>query len=910
MESTMAAEEFEDAQVYFEGQKRKAAGASDAGAAAEKALQKTEKLFPGFAAALERYESAMRERIDEIELLPILRKDGASNGWYSGPEAVYGEWPAYKRRLMQRTPAAVESVDDTTNRILTRCADPSSSSSLRGDKRKGLVIGFVQSGKTANYAGLIAKAVDAGYRIVIVLAGMHTNLRRQTQVRLETDLGMDVSAGEDRAIAWHELTGPDSDIGAGVRTGFLNMKHNVAVMVVKKHERRLANVAAFLHEINERNPGFLLDRPVLIIDDESDQATPNTESAKNTISTINKRIRAIWHEVQAGTYVAYTATPFANVFIDPSDEEDFYPEDFVVALPQPEGYLGAERFFDTSSEGEGPRDAIYELAREVPDSEASVLTTTAKEISSFEPEVTDSLRDALRWFIIATAVRRVRTGRHQHSSMLLHTSHLVAVHRELAEMIKSELQGMRASLAREIAEYKDLYQREISAASSLADGQPTPEWNEIEGQLATVLADCTVKIDNGRSDDRLSYPDDEPQTVIAVGGGTLSRGLTLEGLVVSYFLRTSNAYDTLLQMGRWFGFRPGYADLVRVWVGPGLIDDYAHLARVERELRDEVAILASEGRTPRELALRILAHPGRLEITSPKKMEFATLAKVGLGGTRRQTIYLDRSAAGALGAQAAVSGLVERLRARGAAPLTFVGRRAHHSPVLFEGVSNQELLAFLGEYWVSPNEKWLQIDNMRPWLETHGADLSWNVVLASNSGSSTVIELGGIELGTVSRTPLMPEHWSPERLGRVELPEGSDVVNIRALMAGGDQLLDLRILESNGRFAPVDSARLDGVRDRDTAAVRAARSVLAPEQGLLVIYPVDAGSVPGPDSPARCPMGGTEHLIGIGLVFPSVQDEPPGEYFAVEVQPELVPDEEPFDVIDDERDHDGGPSDG
>src|SRR5699024_7641296 len=177
--------------------------------------------------------------------------------------------------------------------------------------------------------------------------------------------------------------------------------------------------------------------------------------------------------------------------------------------------------------------------------------------------------------------------------------------------------------------FKSVFDEEIDNAAPLRGGQSVPKWDQLWPVAAEILANVVVKIDNGRSDDRLIYIPGKPQTVIAVGGGTLSRGLTLEGLVVSYFLRSSNTYDTLLQMGRWFGFRPGYADLVRVWMGPGLLDEYAHLASVERQLRDEVEEMEKEGRTPREFAIKVRSHPGRLEITGKNKMTAAQLVRAG-----------------------------------------------------------------------------------------------------------------------------------------------------------------------------------------------------------------------------------------------------------------------------------------
>ncbi len=245
-----------------------------------------------------------------------------------------GKWPDYRSRLESSLPErAVRDIHESTERILDRVANPKAV----GDRRKGLVIGYVQSGKTANFTGgVISKAVDEGYRIVIILAGMYTNLRVQTQIRLDKDLELD--RVDDRAgLTWYKLTSRNADIGTENSPSTLSGASNVAVIVVKKHEKRLTNVTEFLKSIPDDT---LKRRPVLIIDDESDQATPNTLGSKELVSTINRRIRDLWAEVPTGTYVAYTATPFANVFIDPSDDGDLYPDDFISVLPQAAGIHG------------------------------------------------------------------------------------------------------------------------------------------------------------------------------------------------------------------------------------------------------------------------------------------------------------------------------------------------------------------------------------------------------------------------------------------------------------------------------------------------------------------------------------------------------------------------------------------
>ena len=435
-------------------------------------------------------------------------------------------------------------------------------------------MGSVQSGKTANYAGVIAKAIDARYRIIIVLSGIHSNLRQQTQIRLESDLRVEDSLRHGR-LAYSKLTGEqtasgqDMDIPDSRSAGSVLSNPDIVVfMVVKKNSARLRRVAEFLQGIPKSRRA---ERPVLLIDDESDQATPNSASGRQRISAINKRVRDIWGEIVTGTYIGYTATPFANIFINPRDAKDLYPEDFCYALPRPSDYMGASTFFDLekqdSVDGGTPEQMISRLSIELSEAESAVLVPKGRDLSSYAPTMTPGLQESIAWFLLSTAVRRIREGRSRHSSMLVHTSHRVPAHDALQAVVEEYLGELRESFPDRETEFRKLFEREIDRASDLRSGERVPEWREIWTKVGDVLAETAVKVDNGQSKDRLNYPDDDAQTIIAIGGGTLSRGLTLEGLISSFFLRTSSTYDTLLQMGRWFGFRPGYADLARVWVG-------------------------------------------------------------------------------------------------------------------------------------------------------------------------------------------------------------------------------------------------------------------------------------------------------------------------------------------------------
>lgn len=898
--------EFEPALAAFEAMMKFRLGDENQAAARRDVIARTSMMFPGFEASLAQYEAERREGVEKIVIDGgVLRRDGGKKQWYGGSLASHGAWPEYRERLEAGglPQKAISAIDDSTERILSLSANPKTP----GDKRKGLVIGYVQSGKTANFTGLIAKAVDAGYRIVIVLAGLYSNLRVQTQLRLQADLAVD-DVRDSSGIAWYRLTSATADIGRDNSPGLFNSTANVAVLVVKKHEMRLSNVQTFLESVPAET---LKKRGVLIIDDESDQATPNTLGRKGLVSTINQRIRDIWKAVPTGTYVAYTATPFANVFIDPSDEHDLYPDDFITVLPKPDLYMGSELFFDVKQDADDAGDEpIRQLSHEVPEHEAQVFTPKPKAVGEFAPHMTPTLDSAIRWFILATAIREIRTGQAKNSSMLVHTSQRVAVHQLTKDVITRFINELSFDAESQESAFKAVFDVERDRATSLRDGEPMPSWDEIWTLAQSVLQSTFVKIDNGESTDRLVYTPGEPQTVIAVGGGTLSRGLTLEGLVVSYFLRSSNSYDTLLQMGRWFGFRPGYRDLVRVWMGPGLEDDYGHLARVESQLRDEVRIMEGEGKTPREFAVKVRSHPGRLEITSAGKMSAADLVKAGLGGTRRQTIYLDRSPKSIVAQREASRRLVSRVQSHGGPALERLSRGTSGPPsLLLPGLTHADIVQFLREYWVSPTERWLQAGAMESWLREHGANTEWSLVLVSGpAAGGRVVELpGGLSVGVSSRAPLNADNWSPDRL-KTDIPDGSDVVNIRALMSADDYLLDLRILadQKSENFSSEEREILGAARKGDMKQMRAVRSEIRPDSGALLLYAVDGDSQPESSSSTRGPMGASGPLVGLGVVFPSVETEDPGEYWAAGLQDVGADDEEVAHVRDDEADYSPG----
>ncbi|MGC3023394.1 Z1 domain-containing protein [Brevibacterium sp. FAM 24630] len=844
--------------------------------------------------ALEReHKEEVLTRTKLTEVGTARRRDLREIGWYSGAPDD-GLWAELRERMLTGGLAgAVESIDRSTEEIVASLAEPR----VEKDSRLGLVIGNVQSGKTANYSAVIAKALDSGYKFVLVLSGVHNNLRKQTQVRLDRDLGV----FEDRQ-SWYRLTDPDGDFG-DAHTGNASSivaNHGRVLAVVKKNSHRLRKVLEFLASLDESTKR---DTPFLVIDDESDQATPDA-SAKigDEPTAINRLMRQIWGEVRNGTYVGYTATPFANVFMDPNVPEtslqELYPRDFIHVMPTPSNYFGAERIFGLHDVADEERDAeLPDVVRAISREEVRELVPSGRNIEGFRPNVTKSLGEAIRWFIVACAVRRVRGQQKKHSTMLVHTTPRTDPHFATRDAVEEFLAPLRrASLNGDVEGFKEVFENEINRAAWLYDGDGlAPTWPRVSDEIPNVLRYLQTVVDNGREEDseRLSYSH-EPQTVIVIGGSTLSRGLTLEGLFVSYFTRTSNTYDTLLQMGRWFGYRAGYEDLQRIWVSPRLDEDYRFLATVEADLRSEIARMTQAGMTPAEIGVRVRLHPGRLQVTSSAKQKHALEAEVDFEGYRLQTTLFDFSSNDA--ALANVK-LTENLL-RQIQPF-----RSQEAPTLFEDVPLEELRPFFEEFEIHENYRNVFSDAIK-WSSEKLPDKRWNVVVPSEGRGDERLKVGEQVVGSIRRAPIGTE---------TETLKSTKEINIRALMSGRDVILDLRLqgrLPQNKTLAQLNNeAQYDWRKNRAGGDGR----------GLLVLYPISRHSATSSadrmsmDSALRAidPVlveEGQPPILGMALVAPFDSEERlQSKGSTIAVRP-IFDDAEDFDepiASDTERDYRG-----
>ncbi len=562
----------------------------------------------------------------------------------------------------------VNRLDRLTDRILDGLFDPALNAAI---SKYGLVVGQVQSGKTSNYTGLICKAADAGFRLIIVLAGVHNNLRSQTQLRLDEGfLGFDtqherafrennlwIGVGRiDQASVAHSLTSSLSDFNVGAANAIgINFNTNEPLIaVVKKNSRVLERLRQWLSaqavEIDGRR--VVRNKSLLLIDDEADNASINTKPDSDKATAINQLIRDILRLFDKSGYVGYTATPFANIFI-PIEDDQLFPRDFIINIPPPSNYVGPDKVFGFQPVEENePSNTVLPIVRRIDDYQTFVPNGHRKG-DVLPAEAPLSLRLAIKCFVLTCAIRRLRGQKEAHNSMLVHVSRYIPWQQRIKTIVEDVFdfyrRGIEMNVPAVYAELRQAFEQNSESyasfctTSQLILESPLKEidphvmihtWDEVITQLNEAATRIQVKEINGGSADALNYFDHRNGlSVIAIGGDKLSRGLTLEGLSVSYYLRASRMYDTLMQMGRWFGYRPGYVDLCRLFTSRELNEWFCHIALASEELRNEFDYMSDiAGSTPEQYALRVRTHPGVLQISASNKIRRAVNVAVSWAG--------------------------------------------------------------------------------------------------------------------------------------------------------------------------------------------------------------------------------------------------------------------------------------
>ncbi len=808
-----------------------------------------------------------------IRVLRIPEPEEASaeaRDWTGGLASDSGYfWPRLRQYLAGTKgwgPEAVDSVEEQSLRVLRRLPDPA----LARFSARGLVVGYVQSGKTANYTAVIARAVDAGYRLIIVLAGTENALREQTQRRLDQELTGEAAAGlpsvgrPERGRWWVRLTREGEDFAGNLPLGVLQGGAPV-LAVVKKQVQVLQ---ALLDELVSAGWDALQHTPTLVIDDESDHASINTgedrpavdtalsddeieiEAADTAPSKTNAIIRRILQQLPRHAYVGYTATPFANVLINPDAfdrevGEGLYPRDFILQLARPRGYTGTEELFGARSQ-ETPGRGVLRL---IPDAEVEALRPRRGRGAGSASGIPPSLATALLDFLLASALRRWRGQADGMNTMLVHVSHLTERQRRLRTLIQVHLDDLRGEWSHggaQAAIRTRLSERWIEDFSLDVDdlaGRPD-SLAELETHLEAVLGALEVRELNSTTGEVLD-DGQGARPIIAVGGNRLSRGLTLEGLTVSYFLRTSGMCDTLLQMARWYGYRQGYEDLLRLHTTGELAAWFTELAVIEGDLRDEIDDMNRRGLSPRDQGVRIRAHSSML-VTSRLKMKHGTRIRAGYSGEHPQSIVLPLGDLDALNANRAAAEVLLRQ-----------GRSAQREDgsVLVEAVPPEAVVEFILRFQLGAEARHLDPVHLAAWIQQRAAagDLSaWTLYLDSRQDRARgTARIGGFDIGLVERSRLK----GTSSVGALIDPrhEGLDLV-------GGPQAF-MR------------------ARSFDTAAMREARPRT---QGLLLLYPLSPDSRPSRRG-NRVPLFAEEQarpevVMGYGLSLPVTGEDSAVEY--------------------------------
>jgi len=826
---------------------------------------------------------------------------------------------------------AADALDRSTDAVLELLEDPTRPGNW---DRRGLVVGHVQSGKTAHYTGVICKGADAGYKIIIVLAGLHNNLRAQTQIRLDEGfLGY--------------ATNPDPEVMDFVGVGFggrdANIKPNCAtnrtdagdfntrvarhlaitpeerpwLFVVKKNKTVLQRLIDWInHHVADStdNAGkrIVTQLPILVIDDEADHASVDTGEQvfdqegrpddEHEPTAINSRIRKILRSFARSAYVGYTATPFANIFIHEKgatreEGQDLFPASFIVNLAAPSNYVGPVRVFGlTDADGNQAGLPLVRIIDDYgsPSGEGGWMPLGHKNghVPRYNGADTlpPSLIEAVHAFILACAVRRIRGQGAEHCSMLVHVTRFNSVQREVHGQIESFVRGLRQRLARNIGAESDyaslrrLWAEDfVSASSAVSRELPDDyrgnalDWPAISSLLPDVVSEIEVRMINGTAKDALDY-EERRRTglkVIAVGGDKLARGLTLEGLCTSYFLRASKMYDTLMQMGRWFGYRPGYLDVCRLYTTEELVRWFRHITEAAEELREEFDLMAASGATPREYGLKVQSHPVLL-VTSRLKMRTARNLMLSFSGQLLETVALHRDEKILRDNLAAAERLINQLSDPEVNPERVRGNSVQKwQGYLWSDVAAANVVDFLRSYRTHPDAYKVNGLMLAEFIESMvkvGELTSWTVALIGGGDGSSHEFRPGVCINM---------------LKRAKNTMGEGRYSIRRLLSPRDESIDLdeaawiAALNLARTAWHADPARQSKNAEPDEPNGPSLRSIRGfgtesvpkhPERGLLLLYALDP-ALAEMEFPPDCPP-----IMAFGISFPGSQSGTKVEY--------------------------------
>lgn len=830
-------------------------------------------------------------------------------------------WHRYKSYMAEKDPSfPVNDLDDFTDKILDKCVNPKIEGSW---DRRGMVVGHVQSGKTSNYVGLINKATDAGYKVIIVIAGTISSLRRQTQERIDEGyIGRSSSAfinnnGENRIIgagkykvgtdiyslsSSYYKTGDEGDFNQAIANRLnIPIGKNPVVFVIKKNKGILENLIDWFSKNDniktiDGHPK-LFDVPVLIIDDEADAASVNATKDINDVKTINKLIRTLLNVFDQNTFIGYTATPYANLFISQeyNDElktvvkgkeyligDDLFPKDFIINIKAAKNYIGAAKVFGLEDPVTGVINEPLDVFRKIDDYDPPFFTTINKNNKEDLPEyLPESLELAIKSFILTCTIRRLRGHDKKHNSMLVHVALYVKWIDRVALLVNEKVREFKNKIESNdpkfIQELFELFENDFepTTISTIENLDYTDVriknhlWEDVRSELKNAVSKIDVRSVHGtRSTTNLEYHNIEEidygryengLSVIAVGGSRLARGITLEGLSVSYYLRTTKMYDSLMQMGRWFGYRPGYVDLCRLFTTQQIYDWFNHITMATEEMRNDFDEMTITHQKPKDFRLKVRNHHGLMTVTSIAKLYWAQNISISFSGSNPQTYLLLKDKKSVLNNFNSFSTLFKRL----GKPTELRKKRNKIRYVLYKNVDTELLNEFISNYKINiPSINNEVITEYIKQQKSKNSIKEWNICIVSNTDSEVYLydQIQGKTPNKDSRKPLPASKYP------IEL--GNDLIELSCSVRNQTEAHELYKITKNQIDDTVD--RQVDLLDNGIGTIKERRA--SEKKGLLLLYALDERGTSNVDFGVP--------IIGYSLHFPKIDNEIKVSYMA------------------------------
>jgi hypothetical protein len=894
------------------------------GSLAESGMQTTEaveSLIDGLLQLVPHLKVHRKELIDEA-LSRVIISVGKSESMVDDEENVrwinkeftdkWVHWPWLKKYLdeeVRRPVKVMNELDESTNEVIDLLGEPTREGIW---DRRGLIVGHVQSGKTQHYTALVSKALDAGFKLIIILSGIHENLRQQTQERIEAMiigknsrnsfshfgvrlwshkiLQLQIEGYPKQALPdITTLTSVEGDYGAAVNSQtHVALGQAPVILVVKKNASILRNILNWVGSVNNGAP---LNVPTLVIDDEADHSSVNTAVAdpETDPTTINRLIRKLLWRCDKVGFVGYTATPYANIFMDqnhvdkradrnPDDEgSDLFPKSFIINLDSPTNYIGPEAVFGHSGDENLGIPQRAPLPMHEPADDADIwLPPKHDKYQTVSPDLPKSLREALRSFLLGVAARIALGHDTAHMSMLVHVSRFNDVQQQVTSHVENELSSLIEKLRhgeqadRNIDELREIWERVFVNSFPAFAAHPSqqlvkpvlPDWLSVSEKIQEAFGRIKFCNINSTTKENLDYAE-KPNglIVVAVGGDRLSRGLTLEGLSVSYFLRGAKAYDTLMQMGRWFGYRPGYAHLCRVYAPTSIVQSFKTIALATEELRSEFRRMAFLNKRPTEYGLRVSEPRADLLVTAMNKMRLGQSVRVHFSESLVSSLDIPRSVSN--NNYEAFVNLVDFLEKNIGVPVTGTlmasGEEGSYH-YRWESVGAEPVLDFLKRYCANVHVCFESTVNESTMIAAFIESMNrkselteWTIALISSKKLA--------ELAITGRQ----YHAVKRNIDTTKKTNRPNQYTFKGVAMGQDEAIDLTSTEFAAALE--DNRQSDG-RLSKAGAYRMQRS---PKRGLLLLYPIIPQKL-GADFDASKP------IIGVAVSFPASNNDTGQDY--------------------------------